>query len=78
MHTNMAINPFSQSYLKGDAKRKALHKKINAGTGRHLTRAEQREKMKNWPKHHGSTISFPTTEAHKKEHQRRFGRAWND
>lgn len=28
----------------------ALHSKVNAGTGRKLTKAEQKFKMRNWPK----------------------------
>lgn len=32
------------------AKNKALNKKVNAGTGRMLTKLEQRFKTKDWPK----------------------------
>jgi len=63
------------------SKHKALESKIksvNAGTGRRLTLAEQKLKTKDWPKSHGSSVAWPTTEAHKREHQNTFKRAWND
>lgn len=51
----------------------------SAGTGRKLTLKEQREKTKDWPKAvKGGSVAWPETAEQKREHQRRFGRAWND
>jgi len=56
---------------------------------RYLSRKEQKEKMKGWNKvavSHGTkdsrfkagTFGSDTTEKEKRDHQDRFGRAWND
>ena len=61
------------------AKHKALLKSINAGTGRLLSKAEQRLKTKDWPKaKKGGSVAWPETHKQKSEHQKQFGRAWND
>jgi len=41
----------------GYAKAKALHKKLNAGTGRRLTSKEQREKSKDYPASNHKSIT---------------------
>lgn len=66
---------------KTGPKLRALHKKLdtlNAGTGRRLTNKEQKLKTANWPKYKGSSVAWPTTAKHKKEHQETFKRAWNE
>ncbi len=46
---------------------------------RYLSKKEQKEKTKGWNKGKGGgTVAFPKTDKQKKEHQNRFGRAWND
>lgn len=45
---------------------------------RHLSSKEQASKTKSWPKHKGSTVAWPTTRKHKREHQATFGQAWNE
>lgn len=43
-----------------------------------LSSKEQHDKTKKWPTGGKSTVAWPTTESHKKEHQARFKRAWNE
>lgn len=46
---------------------------------RHLSPKEQKEKTKNWPKSDGKgSVAWPKTDGQKRQHQHRFGRAWND
>lgn len=66
-------------------KDKALQKKKDSGTYvspngvRYLSKKEQKEKTKNWNKSDGKgSVTSPKTDEQKREHQRRFKRAWNE
>lgn len=74
---------FAKHGMPKGAKHKALNKEsghyVSPQGVRYLSKKEQKEKTKNWPKSNGkSTVAFPTTGEHKREHQSRFGRAHNE
>lgn len=59
-------------------KHKALEKFTKSGI-RILSKAEQKAKMKDWPKAvTGGSVAWPETEEQKRKYQHRFKRAWND
>ena len=59
-------------------KHKALEK-FTANGIRILSKAEQREKMKSWPKAGSSkNITAKSSDAEKNAYQHKFKRAWND
>lgn len=66
--------------MKRDSpKSKALEKSKYTDKGvRILSKSEQAEKTKNWPKSSGSSTAWPNTDKEKSNYQRRFGRASNE
>lgn len=71
--------------VEGPAHHKALEHAKDSGHYvspqgvRYLSKAEQKEKTKNWPKANPKgSVAWPKTDEQKREHQARFHRAWND
>ena len=82
----MIAQPASKHWFEkhGSPKVKALkHAKdsghyVSPNGVRYLSKKEQREKTKDWPKANKGSVAWPKTDKQKREHQQRFHRAWND
>lgn len=73
---------FARQKLTEEARGKGHHKaleKFTANGVRLLSKAEQKEKTKHWPKAtKGGSVAWPETEEQKRAYQHKFKRAWND
>jgi hypothetical protein len=76
---NMDKHPKNKALERAKQPRKDSGHYVSPQGVRYLSKKESAEKTKNWPKAvKGGSVAWPETDEQKREHQRRFKRAWND